>query len=151
MFYGLFHLWLNILSEITYFGDRLFYKAWWNATRLDVYWRFWNIPVHAWLVRHCFFPFMSYGLSKNVCMFIVFLVSALFHELLVSIPCHTVKTYAFAGMMMQIPLIVITNWTDKKFNGSQIGNFIFWMSFCIVGQPLCIMLYYHEIVHVNSK
>ena len=32
MFYGLFHLWLNILAEITYFGDRLFYKAWWNAS-----------------------------------------------------------------------------------------------------------------------
>ena len=39
MFYGVFHLWLNILAEVTYFGDRLFYKAWWNATRLDIYWR----------------------------------------------------------------------------------------------------------------
>ena len=40
MFYGLFHVWLNIVAEITYFGDRLFYKSWWNATRLDVYWRY---------------------------------------------------------------------------------------------------------------
>ena len=27
MFYCLFHLWLNILAEITYFGDREFYKV----------------------------------------------------------------------------------------------------------------------------
>ena len=151
MFYALFHLWLNILAELTMFGDRQFYKAWWNATRLDVYWRDWNIPVHAWLVRHCFFPCMNLGLSKNSAMIVVFLVSAGFHELLVSVPCHTAKTYAFWGMMGQLPLIAITNYIDKKTNGSQIGNAIFWISFCIVGQPLCIMLYYHEMVHVNMK
>ena len=27
MFYCLFHLWLNILAELTGFGDREFYKA----------------------------------------------------------------------------------------------------------------------------
>jgi diacylglycerol O-acyltransferase 1 len=27
MFYCLFHVWLNILAEVTYFGDREFYKA----------------------------------------------------------------------------------------------------------------------------
>lgn len=27
MFYCLFHLWLNILAEITFFGDREFYKV----------------------------------------------------------------------------------------------------------------------------
>lgn len=27
MFYCLFHLWLNILAELTFFGDREFYKV----------------------------------------------------------------------------------------------------------------------------
>ena len=27
MFFGLFHLWLNILGELTYFADRAFYKV----------------------------------------------------------------------------------------------------------------------------
>ncbi len=27
IFYALFHVWLNILAEITYFGDREFYKV----------------------------------------------------------------------------------------------------------------------------
>ncbi|CAK7352566.1 unnamed protein product [Dovyalis caffra] len=31
MFYCFFHLWLNILAELLRFGDREFYKDWWNA------------------------------------------------------------------------------------------------------------------------
>ena len=42
MFYILFHLWLNILAEVTHFGDREFYKVWpvrtcctpWSRTEL---------------------------------------------------------------------------------------------------------------------
>jgi len=37
-FYFFFHLWLNFLAEITRFGDRLFYKEWWNARTIDEYW-----------------------------------------------------------------------------------------------------------------
>jgi len=151
MFYGLFHLWLNILAELTYFGDRQFYRAWWNATRLDEYWRNWNMPVHAWLVRHCFMPCMNAGISKNVAMFIVFFISAVFHEWLVSVPCHTTKVWAFLGMLGQVPLIALTNFLHKMNRGSQVGNFIFWISFCIVGQPLCILLYFMELAGGTGK
>lgn len=37
-FYLFFHLWLNLLAEITRFGDRMFYKEWWNARTIDEYW-----------------------------------------------------------------------------------------------------------------
>ena len=40
MFYALFHLWLNILAEVCCFGDRRFYLDWWNATRLEDYWKY---------------------------------------------------------------------------------------------------------------
>uniref|UniRef100_A0A452Y6I7 O-acyltransferase n=7 Tax=Aegilops tauschii subsp. strangulata TaxID=200361 RepID=A0A452Y6I7_AEGTS len=43
MFYCFFHLWLNILAEILRFGDREFYKDWWNAKTIDEYWRKWNM------------------------------------------------------------------------------------------------------------
>merc|ERR1719204_388278 len=82
MFYALFHLWLNILAELTYFGDRLFYKEWWNATKLEDYWRLWNLPVHNWLVKHIFLPIRNSGCSKNVAVLGTFFVSAVFHELL---------------------------------------------------------------------
>merc|ERR1711988_10316 len=132
MFYSLFHCWLNILAEVTFFGDRLFYKAWWNATRLDQYWRLWNLPVHNWLVRHAFFPALHAGLSKTQAMLVVFLLSAMLHEVLVSVPCRVIRMWAFLGMLAQMPLIWITKWLDRKMKGSQIGNVIFWVSFCVV-------------------
>jgi diacylglycerol O-acyltransferase-1 len=32
VFYFYFHLWLNLLAELTRFGDRQFYKEWYAAT-----------------------------------------------------------------------------------------------------------------------
>ena len=34
MFYCLFHLWLNILAELTHFGDREFYKVWFHYSSI---------------------------------------------------------------------------------------------------------------------
>jgi diacylglycerol O-acyltransferase-1 len=53
MFYSVFHSYLNLCGELLRFGDRLFYRDWWNAQTLDVYWRNWNLPVHNVLI---FFP-----------------------------------------------------------------------------------------------
>jgi len=55
-FYLFFHLWLNLLAELTRFGDRQFYRDWWNARTIDKYWRTWNLPVHNWLLRHMYYP-----------------------------------------------------------------------------------------------
>ncbi len=51
---------------------------------------------------------------------------------------------AFAGMVFQIPLIMITDPLEKmKGYGSKVaGNVIFWVSFCLVGQPLAALLYF---------
>ena len=37
-FFSFFHLHLNILAELTHFGDRLFYRDWWNARDIEEYW-----------------------------------------------------------------------------------------------------------------
>jgi diacylglycerol O-acyltransferase 1 len=63
-FYCLFHLWLNILAEMLRFGDREFYKDWWNAPTLGDYWRMWNMPVHKWLLRTVYFPAIRAGFPK---------------------------------------------------------------------------------------
>jgi hypothetical protein len=34
---------LNFMAEITKFGDRQFYKDWWNSSFIDEYWRTWNL------------------------------------------------------------------------------------------------------------
>jgi hypothetical protein len=36
LFFSVFHCLLNILAEITMFGDRLLYEDWWNANTLLV-------------------------------------------------------------------------------------------------------------------
>ncbi|KAG9455606.1 hypothetical protein H6P81_000114 [Aristolochia fimbriata] len=147
MFYCFFHLWLNILAEILRFGDREFYKDWWNAKTIEEYWRMWNMPVHKWMVRHVYFPCLRNGIPKGVAVFIAFFVSAVFHELCIGVPCRNFKMWAFIGIMFQIPLVIVTNYLQARFRNSMVGNMIFWLFFCILGQPMCVLLYYHDLMN----
>jgi len=150
VFYGFFHVLLNLLAQLLRFGDRVFYKDWWNSSNLSSYWRLWNLPVHYWLVRHLYYPCIRRGASKSTSMFIVFFFSAVVHEMLISIPFHMIRFYSFFGMMGQIPLVAITKYIDKVRPGSSIGNFIFWLSFCFLGQPIAIMFYTIDYWKINS-
>uniref|UniRef100_A0A5B7AMK8 O-acyltransferase n=1 Tax=Davidia involucrata TaxID=16924 RepID=A0A5B7AMK8_DAVIN len=147
MFYCFFHLWLNILAELLRFGDREFYKDWWNAKTAEEYWRMWNMPVHKWMVRHIYFPCLQNGIPKGVAILIVFLVSAIFHELCIAVPCHIFKFWAFIGIMFQVPLVMVTNYLQDKFRNSMVGNMMFWCFFSILGQPMCLLLYYHDLMN----
>ena len=147
-FFGLFHTFLNIVAELTRFGDRLFYTDWWNATTVEQYWKKWNLPMHHWLLRHVYFPALRRGARKKQALLLVFFISAVLHEVLASVPCRTFRTWAFWGMMGQVPLVVLTRYLDKLLSRdghqTQIGNVIFWVSFCFVGQPLCLLLYFYD-------
>ncbi|XP_059432229.1 diacylglycerol O-acyltransferase 1 [Corylus avellana] len=151
MFYCFFHLWLNILAELLRFGDREFYKDWWNAKTVEEYWRLWNMPVHKWMVRHIYFPCLRNGIPRGVAILIAFFVSAIFHELCIAVPCHIFKLWAFIGIMCQVPLVLITNYLQNKFRNSMVGNMIFWFFFCILGQPMCVLLYYHDLMNRKGK
>ncbi|KAL2480109.1 Diacylglycerol O-acyltransferase 1 [Abeliophyllum distichum] len=151
MFYCFFHLWLNILAELLRFGDREFYKDWWNAKTVDEYWRMWNMPVHKWMVRHIYFPCLRNGIPKRGAILIAFLVSAIFHELCIAVPCHIYKSWAFIGIMFQVPLVIITNYLQDKFQNSMVGNMLFWCSFSILGQPMCVLLYYHDLMNRKAS
>ncbi|KAM1155714.1 hypothetical protein ACFX13_027158 [Malus domestica] len=144
MFYCFFHLWLNILAELLCFGDREFYKDWWNAQTVEE-------PVHKWMVRHIYFPCIRHGVPKGVAIVISFLVSAVFHELCIAVPCHIFKLWAFIGIMLQVPLVLITNFLQDKFRNSMVGNMIFWFIFCILGQPMCLLLYYHDLMNRKGQ
>ncbi|KAJ8452104.1 hypothetical protein Cgig2_016685 [Carnegiea gigantea] len=133
---------LNILAELLQFGDREFYKDWWNARTFEE-------PVHKWMVRHCYFPCLRNGIPKGIAVLIAFLISAIFHELCIAVPCHMFRLWAFLGIMFQVPLAVLTNFLQRKFQNSMVGNMIFWFIFSIFGQPMCVLLYYHDLM--NSK
>lgn len=151
MFYCFFHLWLNILAELLKFGDREFYKDWWNARTFEEYWRLWNMPVHKWMVRHVYFPCLRNGIPKGVAVLIAFLISAIFHELCIAVPCHMFKLWAFLGIMFQVPLVLLTNFLQKKFQSSMVGNMIFWFIFSVFGQPMCVLLYYHDLMNRKGQ
>lgn len=140
IFYAFFHLWLNILAEILRFGDREFYRDWWNATTMSYYWRTWNIPTHNWLVRHVYMPALRHGCSKQIAAALVFFFSAVFHEFIISVALQTFKLYFFLGMIVQIPATI----TGAYFRGTVVGNLIFWLSFCFLGQPIGVLLYYFD-------
>lgn len=72
------------MGELLQFADRKFYGDWWNANNINVFWSSWNMPVHMWAVRHVYKPITERGYSKVVAGIVVFLMSAFFHEYLVS-------------------------------------------------------------------
>ncbi|KAL1283088.1 Diacylglycerol O-acyltransferase [Trichinella pseudospiralis] len=68
-------------------------------------------------------------------------VSAFFHEYLISIPMHIFRIWMFAGMLAQIPLNVLTTAVPKSHRIW--GNFLVWLSI-VLGQPLIILMYFHD-------
>ncbi|XP_054164354.1 diacylglycerol O-acyltransferase 1-like [Oppia nitens] len=148
-FYWFFHSCLNTIAEILRFSDREFYRDWWNAESVNYFWQNWNIPVHKWCVRHLYKPLIAKGVNKFHASVLVFLLSAFFHEYLVSVPLSMFRLWAFFGMLSQIPFSMFVS----KYLNNQTANIAVWISL-IIGQPLCILMYYHDyyvIHHVNKN
>ena len=143
-FFALFQSALNGLAEIMRFGDREFYGDWWNSSDLRHYWTSWNKPVFLFMKRHIYTPLIARGVPPVLAQVMTFFFSGVLHELLVGVPTHNILGVAFAGMMFQLPLIILTDPLAKMkgINGKLIGNLVFWVSFCLVGQPLAAMLYF---------
>ena len=75
---------------------------------------------------------------------LVFFTSAIAHEYLVDVPLGVVSFYAFVGMMLQAPVIIIEKKLSKvlSLHNSELGNVSFWIFFCFLGQPTCLFIYY---------
>ncbi|EAR94647.2 membrane bound O-acyltransferase, MBOAT protein (macronuclear) [Tetrahymena thermophila SB210] len=143
-FFGLFQVFLNITAELLRYGDRQFYLDWWNCRDLEQYWRMWNLPVHNWCVRHFYNPMLKRGFNKVVSNLLVFTLSAFLHEWIVSGALNVVTYHSFLAMWLQAPIIIIQRRLNKmlKLENSQLGNVAFWISFCFIGQPAALFLYY---------
>ncbi|PVU86042.1 hypothetical protein BB560_006826 [Smittium megazygosporum] len=152
-FYALFHSILNINAELLGFSDRNFYLSWWNSSDLGSYWREWNLPIHNFCKRHIMSPLTSPPLSLSIDLgvFFTFFISAVLHELIFGIPTRSLKGYSFFGMILQIPLINLTSYVTKiRGPDSNIGNTLFWISFCIIGQPFLVLQYFYDWVEYGN-
>ncbi|XP_049709736.1 diacylglycerol O-acyltransferase 1 isoform X3 [Loxodonta africana] len=138
-FYWLFHSCLNAVAELMRFGDREFYRDWWNSESVSYFWQNWNIPVHKWCLRHFYKPMLRKGVSPGMARIGVFLASAFFHEYLVSIPLRMFRLWAFTGMMAQVPLA----WITGRFLQGNYGNAAVWLTL-IIGQPVAVLMYVHD-------
>jgi len=144
IFYALFHSYLNLVAELMRFGDRVFYRDWWNSGDLGVYWRLWNRPVHDWLARHVYGAVLRAGHSSFTAKLVVFFLSALLHEVIVSVPCHIVSAQVFMAMFIQVPVIAVTQWVHRRSQNPVFGNVTFWCALCVFGQPLLILIYGYQ-------
>lgn len=147
MFYAFFHCYLNAIAEILRFGDREFYRDWWNAPTLDIFWRKWNILVHEWVLRHIYLETIrSAKQSQKAAAFWSFLFSAVYHELLCFVAFRVLRPWFFLGMFLQYPMIIVSRYlyqvTDEKYRDF-LGNINVWLGF-FVGQPLILILYIRE-------
>ena len=65
-------------------------------------------------------------------------------EYLISVPLRLFKVWGFLGMLVQAPLFPITKFVETRL-GPRFGNVFVWISL-ILGQPLAVMMYYHDYV-----
>ena len=89
-FYALFQSALNGLAEVMRFADREFYTDWWNVDSIRDYWTSWNKPVTNFMKRHVYVPLRKRGVPQFLAQIIVFIISAILHELLVGVPTHNI-------------------------------------------------------------
>ncbi len=145
MFAELFHCWLNLLAELTCFGDRRFYLDWWNSVSIRDYWQKWNMPVHNWMLRHMYKPLRRRGFSGHVAGLLIFILSGVVHEYLIVTPIGIDWSGGFGivllGFVLQIPLVAVTD-TDFVKKRPILGNVMFWVSWCFTGQPLAVLVYF---------
>lgn len=81
----------------------------------------------------------------------VFFFSAVMHEVCLSIPFRHISYHAFFGMMAQAPLVHLTRKLDRYLDNALLGNVIFWCSFCVVGQPMGVILYYFDLWQISNQ
>jgi hypothetical protein len=55
------------------------------------------------------------------------------------------RIISIPSQVAQVPLIALTKYIDRRFDNAFVGNALFWCIFCVVGQPMGIMMYYYDL------
>ena len=141
MFFGVLHTWFNMWSEITRFGDRRFYEDWWNCKDFADYYRKWNIVVHEFLYYYIYqdiIRFSKGNVSRNIAKFMVFIISAMIHEVVIS--CTMGFVFPILFLMFGGPGVILTKFSFGK--KEHVGA-IFWF-LMLIGSGLLFVLVSRE-------
>ena len=140
LFYLMFECVCQGFAEITRFADREFYRDWWNSTSMEEFSRNWNRPVHHFLLQHVYVSLIfRAGMSKSSASVFTFLLSSVFHEIVMIIVSGKIRGYLFAMQMSQIPLIIMARLEFIR-SRPALANCLFWMGM-VIGLPMLNILY----------
>ncbi|KAL0611707.1 Sterol O-acyltransferase 2 [Plecturocebus cupreus] len=142
IFFAFLHCWLNAFAEMLRFGDRMFYRDWWNSTSFSNYYRTWNVVVHDWLYSYVYQDGLRLlgGRARWVAMLGVFLVSAVAHEYIF---CFVL---GFFYPVMLILFLVIGGMLNFMMHDQRTGpawNVLMW-TLLFLGQGIQVSLYCQE-------
>ncbi|XP_063975251.1 sterol O-acyltransferase 1 isoform X2 [Diachasmimorpha longicaudata] len=125
-FYCLLHSWMNAWAELLKFGDRMYYKDWWNSVSYGSFYRNWNVVIHDWLYTYIYKDFYEiiFPRKKAIAMSSAFFISALFHEYILSIGFRMFYPMMFGVFLgTGYPLVWLTQKRSHSF-----GNVFLWFS-----------------------
>uniref|UniRef100_F7AU50 O-acyltransferase n=3 Tax=Cercopithecinae TaxID=9528 RepID=F7AU50_MACMU len=141
-FFAFLHCWLNAFAEMLRFGDRMFYKDWWNSTSYSNYYRTWNVVVHDWLYYYAYKDFLWFFSKrfKSAAMLAVFAVSAVVHEYALAVCLSFFYPVLFVlFMFFGMAFNFIVNDSRKK----PIWNVMMWTSL-FLGNGVLLCFYSQE-------
>lgn len=141
-FFAFLHCWLNAFAEMLRFGDRMFYKDWWNSTSYANYYRTWNVVVHDWLYYYAYKDFLWFFTKrfKSAAMLAVFAVSAVVHEYALAICLNFFYPVLFVlFMFFGMAFNFIVNDSRKR----PVWNVMMWTSL-FAGHGVILCLYSQE-------
>lgn len=141
-FQMIFNCLVPILNEISCF-DEVPYSSWWNSRSAGDFWVKWNIPVHRFIKRYVYAPQLRYGVRSAIARTVCFIFSGLLHEIVISLALKQLNGFLFLAMVGQIPLIYLSDYVKRVF--PKLSNIFFWLSFCVIGQPLIALLIYRSL------
>ncbi|XP_044533025.1 sterol O-acyltransferase 1 [Gracilinanus agilis] len=141
-FFAILHCWLNAFAEMLRFGDRMFYRDWWNSTSYANYYRTWNVVVHDWLYYYAYKDFLWFFSRKfkTAAMMSVFAVSAIVHEYALALCFSFFYPVLFVLFMF---FGMIFNFIANDNRKQPIWNIMMWTSL-FLGHGILVCLYSHE-------
>ncbi|CAD8152158.1 unnamed protein product [Paramecium octaurelia] len=136
LFFLTFENILNLLAEITYFGDREFYNDWWNATTFEEFNAKWNTVVYAFLHTHVYLQLQEWKVSRVWSKILTFAFSALLHEIILIAVLRQFTPFMTFIMLLQVPVMMALRFLKN----TRVGLIYFWLSL-LIGVPIIASYY----------
>ncbi|XP_040833822.1 sterol O-acyltransferase 2 [Ochotona curzoniae] len=142
IFFAFLHCWLNAFAEMLRFGDRMFYRDWWNCTSFSSYYRTWNVVVHDWLYSYVYQDglWLLGGRARSTAMLGVFLISALVHEYIF---CFVLGFFYPVMLTLFLVTGVLLNFIMNDQYTGPAWNVLMW-AMLTLGQGIQVSLYSQE-------